>query len=442
MAGFKYKKFSFTGGTTEFPSGTSASDIQTKERAIVKGFADALIAMNIGWGCDTTRNATTSDFVDVPKYSSSTPAPGLFLVNATSGCKLFIAYVDDGVATNCGMALYDSDGTTKLMPANDYVVCRYFNYSAFDGKPLSLSGFIMSMIPAGSTNSFGSTFKASEFLPADATRLWSSAANISYNYSFGPFLTTRCYSSTVTVAVFATEYCVGFGCGYDTSYKGLMFVVGRVIGDLANPSVDITVQAKYGVITVHAAMVGTYSSSYFTQRTTITERYGYYGSSTSADSYIMSNVNENYFNQTLTVFGTGYKHPNNINYECFEQSDASTKNTYGLVGFCVCRADGTWVSRANNKFVAPHVDGVKLATGVYDATSNNRPWVPIGMYLFNLNPADDSIYNGDCFKGYLDTDLFRCSPQFAAGTVMDNGNFICTGEACLTLGWDPSNESW
>lgn len=31
MAGFKYKKFSFTGGSAEFPYGTTASDVQTKE---------------------------------------------------------------------------------------------------------------------------------------------------------------------------------------------------------------------------------------------------------------------------------------------------------------------------------------------------------------------------------------------------------------------------
>lgn len=440
MAGFKYKKFSFTGGSAEFPSGTSASAIQTKERAIVKGFADALIAMNIGWGCDTTRNATTSDFVDVPKYSSSTAAPGLFLVNATSGCKLFIAYVDDGNTENCGMALYDSDGTTKLMPANDYVVCRYNDgYSGFVNQPLSLSGFIMSMIPADSSNSFGTTFKASEFLPTDATRLWSSAAQISYNYQSGPYIITRCETLSVTLSVWATPYCVGYGCGLDTQFRGFMYAVGRIIGDLANPTWDTSNQSKYGVVSLYGCINSNRASTSYWQ--TYTGRCEFtYGN---FKVYPLSNSNL-YFNSTIDVFGKGYTDTYYINQESayVESSYSRSINNYGLFGFGVCRADGTWVSRANNKFVAPHVDGVRLASTVYDATSNNRPWVPIGMYLFNLNPADDSIYNGDCFKGYLDTDLFRCSPQFAAGTVMDNGNFICTGEACLTLGWDPSNESW
>ena len=39
-------------------------------------------------------------------------------------------------------------------------------------------------------------------------------------------------------------------------------------------------------------------------------------------------------------------------------------------------------------------------------------------------------------------DLFRFSPQFSTGTTLDNGNFVCTGLYGLTLGWDPSNESW
>jgi hypothetical protein len=443
MAGFKYKKFSFTGGDANFPSGITPTDIRTKEESIVKGFADALIAMNIGWQCDTDRdpNATTSSFTNVPKYSSSEFAPGLFLKNTTSGCKLFIAYVDDGNTENCGMALYDSDGTTKLMPADDYVVCRYDITPQLASKPLSLSGFIMSMIPVGSTNNFGSTFKASEFLPADATRLWSSAATISYNYMNGPALITRCYLNAVTVSVLATPYCVGYGCGIGTQYRGFVFSVGRIMGDLSNPTVDTTSQAKYGVLSLGVCISSGYpGNSYYMYYLGRAEYSATYNSYTiNLRDVAESNT---YLNNTLSILGKGYiDFSNYINYESVT-TDSSYKGKCGLCGFSVCRADGTWVSRANNKFVAPHVDGVRLASAVYDATSNNRPWVPIGMYLFNLNPADDSIYNGDCFKGYLDTDLFRCSPQFAAGTVMDNGNFICTGEACLTLGWDPSNESW
>ena len=421
MAGFKYKKFSFTGGSAEFPSGTTASAIQTKERAIVKGFADALIAMNIGWGCDTTRNATTSDFVDVPKYSSSTPAPGLFLVNATSGCKLFIAYVDDGNSETCGMALYDTDGTTKLMPANDYVVCRYSSNSGFIDKPLSLTGFIMSIIPAGSTNSFGSTFKASEFLPADATRLWSSAANISYSYSSGPYILSRASNgNNVTVCVWGTPYCVGYGCGKSTIYS-FEYCVGRIIGDLANPTIDITNQSKYGALTFYNSVSNSSRAEFL----------GLYSGWDLVAKQQKTNNNTNYYIFGDSLYGIG------------EITSEGISDTYGLAGFSVCKADGSWLSRSASYYIAPFCSvNTVLFSAIYDTTSNSRPWKPFGMYCISTDPQNDCIANGNGFKGYLDTDLFRCSPQFAAGTVMDNGNFICTGEACLTLGWDPSNESW
>jgi len=422
--GFKYKTYSFTGGDANFPTGTSASDIRTKEESIVKGFAENLIACNCGWALDSNRHSSVTDFFDVPKMSSSTAAPGLFLVNSTSGCKLFITYVDEGNGTTNGMAFYDTDGTTKIMPNDDWVVRRY--QSTRPDNPLSLQGFIMSMIPAGSSNDFGQTVNAS-FLPPEATRLWGSAANIAYSYSYGPFLGTRVGTGTVRkFCVWATPYCVGYGLNHVIyEFYNFLYAVGRIIGDLAFPSADTTVQAKYGVVT--------FGSSASTIAETYDTNSGFVVLQKQQSIFTKSN---NYY----TSYDWGETISTNLSYLASE----STNGNYALWGFSVCRADGTWASRTSTSFVAPCANNLNFALSnyIFDDTSNNRPWIPFAMCLFSNGSQTDWIYNGSGLKGYLDTDLFRCSYQFATGTKLDNGNFICTYAGNLTLGWDPNNEDW
>lgn len=405
MAGFKYKKFSFTGGSAEFPSGTSASDIQTKERAIVKGFADALIAMNIGWGCDTTRNATTSDFVDVPGYTS-TNSPGLFLVNAASGCKLFIAYVSQGTNnSNFGMRIYDSDGVTKILPP-DSMIAGAYDQSYLNAGPC-LCGFIMSMIPEGSQSNFGSTFNSS-FLPEDATRLCGSMFH-RFGESIGGSITYTVYSGSLyTFSIFATTNCVSYS-GVSTFY----YFCGRILGDLANPTNDTSLQARYGSICFR------YPGGSYLRESAGTVR-----------------------QKTAPVLSSS-----SANYSFFGYAGGSTfsdipQNEYFYYSNQICDASGNWITGTATKAIQTLMDETTLSTLTFDNTSNNRPWSPIKVYVFSTDPQNDGVYNGNCFKGYLDTDLFRCSPQFSAGTVLDNGNFVCTGTGCLTLGWDPSNESW
>lgn len=425
MAGFKYKKFSFTGGDTNFPSGTSTADIRTKEESIVKGFADALIAMNIGWQCDTDRdpNATTSSFTNVPKYSSSEFAPGLFLKNTTSGCKLFIAYVDD----SSGMALYDSDGTTKILPntSTDYFLTWYDPYYS----NVYCLGFIMSMIPAGSSNSFGTTFKASEFLPSDATRLYSSAHHVYSSANSTPTIITRVSNGIArTVCVWGNAYCVGYGCGDESqTNNNFSYAVGRILGDLGNPTVDTTNQAKYGVLSF-AAAISAPNEYYFDGNNRF-----WLDSSQAIIGYSYFNIFGKKWSESLS--GSGIS----INF-----SASPGRNTIlPTWGFSICKSDGTWVKGTSYQFVTPSCDGYKFVNKyVQDLTSNNRMWAPIEMWLYSNDPQNNNIANGSGFKGYLDTNLFRCSVPFNEGTAMDNGNFVCTGIGCLTLGWDPTNESW
>lgn len=57
------------------------------------------------------------------------------------------------------------------------------------------------------------------------------------------------------------------------------------------------------------------------------------------------------------------------------------------------------------------------------------------MFLFAQDPQTECICNSSGFKGFLDTNLFRASDQYAMGTLLDNRNFVSTAVCDLTLGW-------
>jgi len=444
MAGFKYRKFTITGGSAEFPTSTSDANIRSKEEYLVKHVADALIDMGIGWACDTTRNATTSDFVDVPKYSSSTAAPGLFLVNSVSGCKFFLSYLSG--AYSGGLCFYDSDGTTKIF--DDSQVCTIYNSS----RPTfntNVQGFLMSMLPENSTNNFGASFNAS-FLPSDATRIIGTAVNAvaasSASYLYIQNLVNNVTNGSVaTVQVFATPYCVGIGNSSYGSAPYLASFCGRILGDLTNPTADTTDQAKYGVFTVTRSTNGS-SSSYPDYNTDTTSRVSnaqYQGATDfSGNAYAKRVIGATpsggtYNSNPVTILNYFSSSSSFSMYMAGVSGAFSVYST--LPGNSVCLADGTWICNTASHGVTAQVNGFPLiCEKSFDATSNTRPWQPIAMIVV----ASDTTNDWAGIKGYLDTSLFRASPQFAAGTVLDNGNFVCTDQGMITLGWDPSNPSW
>ena len=421
--GFKYQKFSFVSGSSEYSSGTTATDIRTKEEYLVKNFAQAIIDCNCGWALDTNRHSSITDFFDVKKIDSSTDAPGLFLVNSTSGCKLFIAYLTDSASG--GLAFLDTDGTTKIYK-NEFVSTVY--HSSRPSANTSIQGLIMSMIPAGSSSEFGQTCNVS-FLPSDATRLYGSASNAAANIR----VLTLCYlgrGATCYVQVFATPYCVGFGASpYNNEAATPLYFCGRIMGDLLNTS-DNTNQAKYGIFTIRRTSAASSSSSdYISDIAQTTWNGGSFNLMNSTGSY------STYW--SIGVVPGGY-----VEYSIAMSTGSPSRNS-PFCGNCICKADGSWVSNTAAHGIAACVNHVlTLSTAVYNSSSNNRPWQPIAICVFSNDSSVDGVIPGVGFKGYLDTDLFRFNPQLAAGTVLDNGNFVCTDVLGITLGWDPSNESW
>ena len=168
--GFRFKRVDLTAGTAEFPVGSDYSLKRLRSETIVTRCADALLSC--GWSLDTSRNSDTTDYSNVPCMTGSKTYPGLFFVNAKSGCKLFMAYF--------GGTLYDEDcildfKRNTVSPAHTVDLYGY-------GTNAHVSGLVMSIIPADSSSEFGSTFDQN-FLPDDATRIIGTCFYHSSTYS-------------------------------------------------------------------------------------------------------------------------------------------------------------------------------------------------------------------------------------------------------------------
>lgn len=414
MAGFKYKSFSFVGQSTDFPSGSD--NVRVREEFICKNVAQAIIDTNTGWGLDTDRNATITDFANVPTIGSTTKfAPGLFLVNSTSHNKLFICYC--GTANNTGIDL-----------SSDQMVTTY--HSGHLNDTTGLTGLCMSMIPGDSNQSFGANFDSS-FIPSSGTRLAADCINYSSATSNNTIVAKNVLGTTYTYDLFATPYCVLFRVQGTIGYA-----VGRVLGTLAHSTIDTTSQSKYGVI-------------YFKRCT---------GEETNALS-IMSNTqidqNESSSGYGIGLFGSS---PTNsivhygsytenipfnmyINYHPTNTTSSVSPFTCWAGASSVCKADGSWLGNTSERVVCYYPDNPALCrnTGIVNTSDSTRRWVPFICFIKTTDTTVHGIISGDGVKGFLDTDLFRYTGG-SQGLLLDNGNFYNIHQY-LTIGWDPSNET-
>jgi hypothetical protein len=74
------------------------------------------------------------------------------------------------------------------------------------------------------------------------------------------------------------------------------------------------------------------------------------------------------------------------------------------------------------------------------ALSNTIRWVPYSIGVSSTDLSTYGVIAGDGFKGYLDTDLFRCS-LCIPNQLYNSGSFIgCANN--LMLGWDPNNTDY
>lgn len=398
--GFRFKRFDYVGGVAPWTGGTDTTSQVARSQAVCKDFADFIIACGKGWALDTSRNATTSDFVSVPVWNKSGTvqsfsAPGLFFTNSVSGCKLFLCVA--GFSSYYGIAL-----------SNEYLLNEYTTTDR-----ILQNGVIFSMIPGGSNSEFGSSFDSS-FLPDDATQIagstWCVAPSneryvnyISYNYS----------GNNYSYGLFVDSYCVGLGASYTTNGTipklYLCFFSGRVVGTLAHES-DTLPQARYGVIRF-SGNLGDASAQYETN-------YGYY--------YTLQSLGRNgtYFTAAINTTSSA--------------TSSVDKNNGALFAVDGTRRDGR---NSTNTRYYPHTAFV-LSSNVNitnASTLDALRWVPFEFGVVSTDLATNGVVSGDGFKGYLDTDLFR-SANVTFNQFYNNGTFIgASGSYGTMIGWDSTN---
>lgn len=393
--GFKFKRIDFTAGSAEFPTGTTDALRRTRSENVLKAVAESVIASNAGWILDANRNATVTDYSNVPTWDNSKTFPGLFFVNTISGCKLFMAYF--------GGTLDNSYAIKDFGRVNDNAT-DIFGY----GKNARHAGLICSIIPDGSNSQFGSSFDSS-FLPSDATRLIGTL----FKYTYSSFSFANAYdptaSNTYSWGIYISPYAIAISANYGNTTPNLLapvYATGRIIGTVAHQT-DSAVNSKYGVVIFKRA----------------------------EDNEGKGNMFINSANYSFGLSGTIY---------------APGVPTYSSDGFgtytsaSIAKADGTWLNANNNDGNVNALfytsDLAQLSGRMYNSTGTGKSrWVPLAVAIISADINTDGVVPGDGFKGYLDTDLFRCA-RGTYGQQFDNGNFICPqNDYNLLIGWNPDN---
>lgn len=398
--GFRFKRFDYVGGVEPW---TGGDDRQLQRgNTVLKDFGDFIISCGKGWSLDTSRNASTSDFVQVPLSTFNGSATvfknsALFFVN-TNGAKLFL--MASGSSTYCGIAL-----------SNDYLMKDVGTYA---GTHLIYTGIIMSMIPAGSSSVFGSSFDSS-FLPSDATyvvgtALKTGSSDAAYRQSF---ICENTSGRNYSYGLFVDECCIGIGGGYSTTATPTIkpgYFVGRVLGTLANE--ETTLQAKYGIIKFNDSCNDGVGGAEF--KYAVCSRY-------------TNSFNYNYGSSFSAAINT---------------SDTPSNLAASCCGSFV-KADGTRVdgrNGANVRFYPHAADFLAENTNLSNSSlSGANRWVPFEAGVVSSDLSTNGIVTGDGFKGYLDTNLFRCA-NVNLNQLYNNGTFIGADSTNhLMIGWDPEN---
>lgn len=382
--GFKFKRVNFTGGAGEWGSQSTA---RSRAESVVRDVAQALIDLGIGWELDSGRNATTTDFCDVPVIDlPNEPMPGLFLYNIISENRVFIAYIASRADHGINMS------ASQLVPFGEVSSPSY-------------TGLIMSMIPGSSGGRFGRNFDIT-FLPSAATPIYGTCqgagkTNITSYARYNGSGLKYCWG------VLATYSCIAIACGYSDNSNAaqlkMCFACGKIFEHLAHS--ENLPQAKYGVV----------------QFTTST-------GGTNAEAGTPKTASVNFGDETVNVCGT----------ENLTKEYSGSVSQYNVKSAaCIFKANGAYVGHTATANVRVFAENYGQLSRYSKADDGNLRWVPFTVDVISTNLQNDGIVAGDGLKGLLDTDLFRCA-RAQRGAYFNNHGFVCAGN-CLLIGWDSEN---
>lgn len=393
--GFFMRSCYVLGGSEEFPTGTTDALRRSRSETLLTKCAQCLIDCGCGWQLDTTKSTSLTDYTDIPSLQT-TPKymPGLFFINTISGCKLFMSYF----------------GTASW----SYGIK---NFNASNLAPFSTNrhtGLCISIIPAGSESVFGDPTQNS-FIPSDATRICGSFYS-SLNSSGGG--SSAAYSpengTYYKYYILATSTAVAVAASHGSSIPGLpnapIYATGRILGNLAHASDDAS-NANYATV-----MLRKRSSNY------------------DGDGEV--------FTTGMSTFVGGGNYTYSVGYNN-EGSGSNIGSIYCTAA--IARSNGTWINGSSS--TAPVRNVIHYTANPYlvntcVSSSSIAAWSPIAVASIAADLATYGVIPGNGFKGFLDTDLFRCAGAGTQGTTFDNDKlYYCETNKYLVIGWDPSNNS-
>lgn len=391
--GFKFKRINFVGGSTDWPTGDSYANRRLRSENLVKAVAQAIINSGCGWTLDISKNATVTSYVDIPSKTNGEPFPGLFLVNSSSGCKLFVC----NFATKNQLGIVDFSGTGASIFRLNNTTDRY------------TSGLCMSIIPDNSNSTFGDP-TTTTFLPSDATRIVGTVNCYTNTNDYGSYAYNPQSGYVYSWGLFVNEFSIVVTTlranGSAPSLGTPVYGIGKLIGTLVN-SEDSYAYSKYCIL--YFMMTGVY----YEGTAPVIRTANYAGSGVSK-----------YFIGSLTTASSS------ISY--FTNSPMGS--VFNSAGTWIDGTDGT-----NYAVTIYPVDVFQLSPYVLLPLNGDKSrWCPFAISVMATDLSTYGVVSGNGMKGYLDTDLFRCALGIY-GKQYDNGNFICCDDNNFLIGWDPTN---
>lgn len=358
---------------------TTASVTEESAKLIIKNVCNLIIQCEPHWTHDADYTVTEDDFIKISSGTSNLYQEyAHFLINTATGSRLLVCYKLGGYET---------------IPD---VCCCHGN-----GGYTFATGLCFSIIPGGSNSvwDISNDCTTIAMIPNEATLLLG-PCNLKNNTSSSPSGSPILRSTNSSAQTRYLKYTViakedqivillaRTGSG-DMSN---CICIGKIFGELCNET-DNAYNSKYGAILFSdsASGISEYVNAdnmWLNTRTTI--RYG--------GACVVC-----YFRDTTLTRPIQYNDPHSI-------TECTSTNGYVYTGLRTSS-----VTSGKTAFCA-----LNLSHSTDDANSYG-------------------VVPGNCFKGYLDTDLVRavyCG--FPYDTKFDGGNFIYAGGG-IALGWDPSN---
>jgi len=365
--GFIMKQATWLGGQT--------NTVFERAVSIVQSIANLLLETNTGWSLDVSHNATVDDYmID----TEGNPKVAVLFLKSTNGEKLMIGY-----STNKNLVIQAPFG---------------FLYSA--AQISCVYGLFTSMIPSGSSSTFGMSWLAEGFIPVDATLVHSASMGSPGASGLKSVAELNTNNITYRAQVVTNGSIVSFRIFNELQY-GSWWFVGPIISTLAHQSMDTLPTAKMASIRYFGGIAEGSGST-----TTVSLNSG-----SSDSSYWWHSCSPSF-------------------YDKFTQID-------------IFRADGEHIQSSGGHGIFIVSDESQTSTIVSNSsiTGFNR-WSAYYIGVMSADPTAHYIVKGDGMKGYFDTNFLRKvnSSLYAFGQTFDDGNFVYIGNG-VAMGWDSTNGS-